>query len=66
MPRFRITGGASNLPIILALVALLTAAPSWSYDYPIDDPWLATVVGTPEPLQADLPENIGLRIRRLP
>ncbi len=52
---------------LLLIAALLTAAaPSWSYEYPINDPFLATVAGTPEPLQADLPDDIRLRVRHLP
>ncbi len=47
-------------------VLLIASASSWSYEYPINDPYLATVVGTPEPLQADLPDPFKLKIKRLP
>ena len=52
----------------LLLAALLLAASSagWSYDYPINDPYLATVMGTPPPLQADLPDKARLTVKRLP
>jgi len=54
----------------LLFTVLLLAASSalWGADYqfPINDPFLATVVGTPEPLRAQLPEKAKLKIRRLP
>ena len=34
------------------------AAAAEPYGYPFDDPWVATVVGTPKEYQADLPEKI--------
>jgi len=45
-------------PLILAAVAwLFFAAPAAAYDYPITNPFQATVVGVPVPqLKADLPE----------
>jgi predicted alpha/beta-fold hydrolase len=36
-----------------------------TYDYPIDDRWVATVVGTPEGYRAELPKKIPLRQARL-
>ena len=54
------------MPLLLLTTMLATAASSWSYEYPINDPYLATVMGTPKPLQADLPEDAKLKIRRLP
>ncbi len=55
---------------MLARVLVFSCLAGWAataagYDYPITDPWLATVVGTPEPLRADLPDT-KLRVRRLP
>ncbi len=52
----------------LLITALLLAASScgWAYEFPINDPFLATVVGTPEPLRAQLPDKARLTVRRLP
>lgn len=47
---------------ILATLALLWVAPVAAYDYPIADPFLATVVGTPEPLKAPLPEDVPFKL----
>ena len=49
----------------MVLLACASAS-AWGYDYPINDPFLATVVGTPEVLQADLPDKFPMTIRRLP
>lgn len=38
---------------------------SESYDYPFDNTYLATVVGTPEEYRAELPEEIPLKKRRI-
>jgi pimeloyl-ACP methyl ester carboxylesterase len=61
---------ASRLPLLsgFSLAVLLVTQVAWTaeYQFPINDPWLATVVGTPEPLRADLPAKIPLKIRRLP
>ncbi|MFK7915156.1 MAG: alpha/beta fold hydrolase [Pseudomonadales bacterium] len=47
----------------LALASAASAADG--YDYPIENPYLATVAGTPEPLQAQLPK-LRIKTRRLP
>ena len=36
-----------------------------AYDYPIDDPYAATIIGTPLQLQAELPEKIPIKTRSL-
>ena len=41
----------------------ITNAPA--YDFPFDDPFVATVVGTPEDYRAELPEKIPLRKRSM-
>lgn len=53
----------------LSVVASLCVALSVSltshadtYDYPFDDPYVATVVGTPEAYRADLPEKIPTKL----
>ena len=38
---------------------------SESYDFPFDNPFLATVLGTPEDYRAELPERIPLRKREI-
>ena len=47
---------------VIVMWASLTFLPTWtgaqSYDYPITDPFAATVVGTPQSLQAELPIDI--------
>jgi hypothetical protein len=60
--RFRFTA--------LLLCGLLTSSPGLGqivtdYGYPLVDPLVATVVGTPEEYQADLPETIPLQTREL-
>ena len=55
-------------PVLLC--ALLAASPSWSevvtdYGYPFADPLVATVVGTPQEYQADLPAKIPSQTREL-
>lgn len=58
--------------IIRAFVFLLVGgwlANSWaatdSYDYPFDDRFVATVIGTPTEYRADLPKNIPLKQRSI-
>lgn len=36
------------------------------YNYPIPDPFAATVIGTPEPLRAKLPDDVPWRLGKLP
>jgi len=55
---------------ILCVLTLLTAAgtagaSNESYEYPLRDPFAATVVGTPQEFRADLPEKIPLKQARL-
>ncbi len=54
--------------LLIGALLVLVAGSVWAdeYRYPINDPFMATVVGTPEPLQAKLPENAKLTIRHLP
>jgi hypothetical protein len=44
---------------------LLLSAAAVAYDYPYDDPYLATVVGTPPAFQGQIPD-IELQTRHLP
>src|SRR4029453_2935972 len=53
---------------LAALLALVfsTCAFAEEYDYPYSNPYLATVMGTPDNLKAKVPETIPLKIRKLP
>jgi len=46
-----------RLLILVATAGLLVAGQTGAYDFPFEDPLLATVVGTPSQYQADLPED---------
>ena len=46
-------------------LALLVAKQAVAYGFPFDDPLLATVVGTPSQYQAELPEHLPRRVRKL-
>ena len=54
-----------RLTAFLVLV-FSTYAFAEGYDYPYTDPYLATVMGTPDSLRAEVPETIPLKIRKLP
>ncbi|MGD1976303.1 MAG: alpha/beta fold hydrolase [Gammaproteobacteria bacterium] len=47
------------------LMALLLGTPASAYDYPFDDPFVATVVGTPADYQADLDVRVPLKRRSI-
>ncbi len=54
--------------LIFLFTALLSTtgwAAAESYGFPFDDPFVATVVGTPEEYRADLPEKIPVKRRRM-
>jgi len=51
--------------VFAAVWAIAGSASAADYGYPIDDPFLATVVGTPRPLRATPPENIPFRDRSM-
>ncbi len=57
----------SQALVLLLAVSWLTVG--WSseepYDFPFDNPFVATVAGTPEEYRADLPEKIPLKKRRI-
>jgi pimeloyl-ACP methyl ester carboxylesterase len=54
--------------LLIGVLLVAAAGIGWAdeYRYPINDPFLATVVGTPEQLRAKLPEDFKLKIRHLP
>ena len=51
------------------LLAAVWVTASWAatepYGFPIDNKWLATVLGTPEEYRADVPKDIPLKKRRI-
>jgi hypothetical protein len=47
-----------RLLILVAAAGLLVTGQAGAYDFPFEDPLLATVVGTPSQYQADLPEDV--------
>lgn len=51
--------------LLFWLFGVLIFTNSPAYDYPIEDPFVATVVGTPKDLRAELPEEIPLRKRSI-
>jgi hypothetical protein len=51
--------------LCLLLVAGFASASVQNYDYPLTNRYVATVVGTPAELQAELPEKIPFRKRRI-
>ncbi|HEY6006949.1 MAG TPA: alpha/beta fold hydrolase [Geobacteraceae bacterium] len=52
---------------VMVCMVLLLAIPDAraAYDFPIADPYVATVIGTPEALRAELPARIPLREREV-
>ncbi|MEP5763141.1 MAG: hypothetical protein ABJ308_01040 [Halieaceae bacterium] len=50
---------------LLLLPVAHSAAADQAYGYPLTDRFVATVVGTPKPLQAKLPEDIPFRSKRI-
>lgn len=54
---------------LVILFAGFSATTAWAvaetYGFPFDDPFVATVVGTPEAYRADLPEKIPAKRRRM-
>jgi hypothetical protein len=54
---------------LIFLLAVVWVSTSWAatepYGFPIDNKWLATVVGTPAEYRADVPKDIPLKKRRI-
>jgi len=62
------TRNSIQIKLIIALLLPWLSSLSgiaYAYDYPIEDPYIATVVGTPPALRAKLPESIPVKIRNL-
>ena len=52
-----------NLRLVLFIIlAGVVCAHAWAYDYPLKDPYLATVIGTPSEFQSKLPEKIDYKM----
>jgi predicted alpha/beta-fold hydrolase len=52
-----------SLLVFMGATALCCSA--YAYDYPIDNPYVATIIGTPPQLQAELPKKIPVKTRSL-
>ena len=54
---------------LVFLLAALWSATGWAstddYGFPIDNAWVATVVGTPAEYRAELPEKVPVKTRRM-
>jgi hypothetical protein len=58
-------GGHVKKSLVILLGSLLVGllvGPAGAYDYPIKDPYAATIAGTPTELQPDLPEKIDYEL----
>ena len=55
----------SHRKLLLSLAAALFFSNALAYDFPIENRWKATVVGTPPDYRAELPEKIPLKKRRI-
>lgn len=55
------------LLLVMGFIVLLLAVPDAlaAYDFPIADPYVATVIGTPKELRAELPARIPFREREV-
>jgi hypothetical protein len=51
--------------LLLSVAAALFFSNALAYDFPIENRWKATVVGTPPGYRAELPEKIPLKKRRI-
>jgi pimeloyl-ACP methyl ester carboxylesterase len=51
--------------LIFVLVLCTLTAGAAAYDYPLRDPYLATIIGTPEEFQPQLPEKIDYELLNL-
>ena len=60
--------GSPSMTRLAAILLLALCGPAFAdaYDYPYTDPYLATVLGTPDNLKAVVPETIPLKVRKLP
>lgn len=53
------------LTLLCMALASVSSASTGSYDYPISDPYAATIIGTPTEFKAPLPEKIRLKTLEL-
>jgi hypothetical protein len=51
--------------VLLIVLAGVSVQPAAAYDYPLKDPYLATVIGTPTELQPKLPDKIDYEMLAL-
>ena len=50
------------LGLICAVIVGFSATHAAAYDYPLKNPYVATIIGTPTELQAELPEKIDYEL----
>jgi hypothetical protein len=55
----------SLLILISSMLLGVTGGPAGAYDYKVDDPYVSTIVGTPEVLEWKVPEKIDYELLRL-
>jgi hypothetical protein len=53
------------MSLVCSLLLGAMGSPAAAYDYPLKDPYLATIIGTPEEMEADLPEKIDYELLTL-
>lgn len=65
--RFSVLIAAVLVALVLYWIALIgpVQAAEATYDYPFADPYVATVIGTPRELQAEVPERIDVSEREV-
>jgi len=60
---------SAALKVLLFSWALFSSVDAWAkgsdYDYPIKDPYLATIIGTPKNLEAILPDEADIPIKEM-
>ncbi len=55
----------SLLILIFSMLLGVTGGPAGAYDYPFKDPYVATIIGTPEEFKPRLPEKIDFELLSL-
>lgn len=53
------------LSLLCLILSAITANHTEAYNYPLRDPYVATIVGTPEEFQPALPEKIDYELLSL-
>ncbi len=53
------------IPFLVFIGAGVLCSKAYAYDYPFDNPYVATIIGTPEQLRAKLPKKVPVKTRSL-